>query len=82
MRAVLEKDRARGDVEEYFGFEMRLIFHGEKGRERYLRSSKQMLGLFVSGSRGGIGIFNLGARVNRGDTEEQELICKDDLVKS
>ena len=73
MRAVLEKDRARGDVEEYFGFEMRLISHEEKGRESYLRTSKQMLGLYFS--RGGIGIFNWGTRVNRGDTEEQELIC-------
>ena len=74
MRAVLEKDRARGDVEEYFGFEMRLISHEEKGRESYLKTSKQMLGLYFSGSRGGIGIFK-GTRVNRGDTEEQELIC-------
>ena len=30
--------------------------------------------LYFSGSRGGIGIFK-GTRVNRGDTEEQELIC-------
>ena len=75
MRAVLEKDRARGDVEEYFGFEMLLISRGGKGRESYLRTSKQMLGLYFSGSQGGIGIFNWGTRVNRGDTEEQELIC-------